>query len=166
MCASKVITDLTWVSKDGCRQQVCVGFVPAHIVIKRLKLFKKNYQPFPKFPSPKAPVMALGHWQCLPFISVYYRWLHRRTWKTGRWSSQEATRWSWRLKWRWRRSSTWGRSLPAPPLSSLSTPPPGSWAAWRPSSWPSVTSTPPRWSSTSRGRSPRRWGAFASCQPW
>ena len=41
MCASKVITDLTWVSKDGCRQQVCVGFVPAHIVIKRLKLFKK-----------------------------------------------------------------------------------------------------------------------------
>ena len=42
MCASKVIADLTWVSKDGCRQQVCVVFVPAHIVKKRLKLLKKN----------------------------------------------------------------------------------------------------------------------------
>ena len=49
MCASKVITDLTWVSKDGCRQQVCVGFVPAHIVIKRLELFKKKSNPFLDF---------------------------------------------------------------------------------------------------------------------
>jgi hypothetical protein len=56
MCASKVITDLTWVSKDGWRQQVCVGFVPAHIVIKRLKLVKKKFKPFS---TPKAPVTGM-----------------------------------------------------------------------------------------------------------